>query len=205
MNDRLQAQRLTNEAFAVVSQGLSAESQGRFDDAKPVFERALRALALAVQADPTYEHAHNERAFVLLRLNREEEAAESARRAIALAPHVPKFRMALIGLGLKQVERHKTRESRTRLGERYRGEIEETTKAFPRYASGFLAHATLCAMIGAGQSQWEASLTDAARVYSRAKRMASGEPASEAAIAQAMKLNIIHCLELAREWDRLPD
>ena len=205
MNDRLRAQSLTNEAFAIVSQGIRAESRGELAIAEQLFEKSLHALALAVEADPTYEHAHNERAFVLSRLNREEEAADSARRAIELAPHVPKFRMALIGVGMKQIANQKSRHLRMRLAEQYRSDIDEIMHTSPEYPSGFLAQAKLRAMTGAGQSQWEASLSEAAKAYSGMKRMSSGEPASEAAIAQAMRLNIISCMELAREWDRLPD
>ena len=203
MNRRQQARLITNLAFALVSQGLEAERQGQFEVARHYFEKALEPLKKAIETDPTYEHAYNERAFVLARLQRFDEAAESARNAISLAPHVPKFRMALIGIGLDEVGLQKSRQSRKRSGETYYSAIEDITRLFPGYPSGFLAQATLRAMTGAGQSLWEASLSEAAGAYFKMKVMSSGEDASEAEIAKAMKGNIMKCLELAREWDRL--
>ncbi len=205
MGNHLQAQQLTKQAFAIVSRGLEAGTQGRFDDARRLFEEALRLLDIAVEADPSYAHAHNERSFVLIRLRRTDEAAESARKAISLEPHVPKFRMALIGIGLKEIESQKSRQVRKRSAETYEKVIEEIIRMFPGYPSGYLAQAQLRAMTGAGQSVWEASLSAAARAYSGMKTMSSGEPATEEAIEKTMRGGTIRCLELAREWDRLSD
>jgi tetratricopeptide (TPR) repeat protein len=205
MNGRQQAQYLTHQAFALVSQGLQARSQGEFAFAARLFENALQPLALALEADPTYAHAHNERAFVLFRLQRLDEAAESARRAASLAPHVPKFHQPLIDIGLERMRLQKSRQARKCLSEIWDKEIEAVITKFPGYPSGFLAQADLRAMTGVGQSLWEASLSEAARVYFAKRKMSSGEPATESAIADVMKRNTIKCFELAREWDRLPE
>ena len=58
-------------------------------------------------------------------------------------------------------------------------------------------------MTGVGQSFWEDSLARAAVAYFAMPRMSSGEPATEAAVAQALKLNTVDCLDCAGEWDRL--
>jgi tetratricopeptide (TPR) repeat protein len=205
MNPRQQAQYLTNQAFAVVSRALQANRQGEFELGRRLLAESLEPLDLALQADPTYEHAHNERAFVLGQLQREEEAAESARKAISLMPHVPKFRMALIGIGLKKVQLQDSRGKRRSAAEDYRSAIGEITKMFPRYPSGFLAQAEFQALTGVGQSFWEESLSNAAKAYFSMSKMSSGEPATEAAVAEALKANTWKCLELAREWDRLRD
>lgn len=205
MNDRNSAQKLTNRAFAIVERGRQEHRKGNFEVSRQLLEEALRSIDIALEADPDYEHAYNERSFVLGNLQRYEEAAACSRKAILLAPEVPKFHIGLIAIGIEHIRSLKSRKERKSAAEPYFADIEKLMKRFPKYPSTYLARAALQAMTDVGQSAWEESLSKAAKRYFKMVKISSGEPASEAGIAEALKANTHNCLELQREWDRLPD
>lgn len=189
---RDRAHKLTNQAFLMVELGK--------------YDRAIETLKKAVECDPTYAHAHNELAFVYGKYKRDFDLAEaSARRAIELDPHQPKFYNAIIGIQLDRAKQLKTRsEIRADVAERLQ-QINESIAANPKYPPTYLQKAAALAQRGEHESVWQGELESASKLYLDGGMSGAGLPITPDGASTIIDRCKSECQELKKYWDGLPE
>ena len=152
---RRQARRLTNEAYFLWEQG------------DPL--KAGMLLEKAIEADPTYAHAHSEYGMINTNFDRDYTQAEKhIKIAIQLSPNEPKFWNNLSYTYFKQGKLNDALAA-----------VSVAEKLNPNYASACLAKAEIIRAMGKSEEEVRPLVEKARQIYEQTGLRSDGTPLGE--------------------------